>query len=173
MKNLIVATMLCAAGLAWAEGLRTPAPAGAAVYFIAPGDGATVATTFTVKFGLKGMGVAPAGVEMENTGHHHVLIDVAEMPDPNLPLPATEQIVHFGKGQTETVLTLAPGMHTLQLALGNHLHVPHDVGAGLEQDIDRAALERLLQRAASGERNLDHPDPGGRRGDGNLPHPYT
>jgi hypothetical protein len=125
--RLVLATLCALASTAFAaEGLRTPSPPGAALYFIEPADGATVGATFTVKFGLRGMGVAPAGVDMENTGHHHILIDVAELPDLNLPLPATEHVVHFGKGQTETELTLAPGTHTLQLILGNHLHVPHD-----------------------------------------------
>ena len=63
---------------------------------------------------------------MENTGHHHILIDVDELPDMSMPLPTTENIVHFGGGQTQTTLTLSPGTHTLQLLLGNHLHVPHD-----------------------------------------------
>lgn len=95
-------------------------------YIISPLDGETVGQTFTVRFGLKGMGVAPAGVQKENTGHHHLLIDVTEMPDMNFPLPATDNCKHFGGGQTETVLTLAPGTHTLQLALGDYLHIPHD-----------------------------------------------
>ena len=72
------------------------------------------------------MGVAPAGVIKENTGHHHLLIDVKEMPDFSLPLPATDNIKHFGGGQTETDLTLPAGKHTLQLVLGDHLHIPHD-----------------------------------------------
>lgn len=110
-----------------AEGLpRSPAPAGADLYFISPKNGAIVAPTFTVRFGLRGMGVAPAGVERENTGHHHILIDVAELPPMDQPLPASENVVHFGAGQTETQLTLKPGTHTLQLVLGNHLHIPHD-----------------------------------------------
>jgi len=126
MKRLFLVMLLCSAVPLGAEVLRTPAPAGARVYFIAPTDGATVPATFTVRFGLEGMGVAPAGVDVANTGHHHILIDVAELPDPDVPLPATEHVVHFGKGQTETQLTLSPGVHTLQLVLGNHLHIPHD-----------------------------------------------
>jgi hypothetical protein len=109
-----------------AADLSSPAPTDADVYFIEPQDEATVATTFTVKFGLRGMGVAPAGVEMDGTGHHHLLIDVARLPDMTMPLPASAQFVHFGKGQTETQVTLPPGVHSLQLVLGNHLHVPHD-----------------------------------------------
>jgi len=105
---------------------RSPAPADAELYFITPHDGAVVEPTFTVRFGLRGMGVAPAGVDAPHTGHHHILIDLDELPPLSMPLPATEQVVHFGAGQTETELTLKPGVHTLQLILGNHLHIPHD-----------------------------------------------
>ncbi|MBN8738323.1 MAG: DUF4399 domain-containing protein [Xanthomonadaceae bacterium] len=105
---------------------RTAAPAGAELYFIAPADGATVGKEFTVRFGLKGMGVAPAGVTTEKTGHHHLLIDVAELPPMNLPLPNDAQHKHFGGGQTEATLTLPPGKHTLQLILGDALHIPFD-----------------------------------------------
>ena len=72
------------------------------------------------------MGVAPAGADLKNTGHHHLLIDVNELPDMAKPLPATTEVKHFGGGQTETLLTLTPGTHTLQLLLGNHVHIPHD-----------------------------------------------
>ena len=105
---------------------RTAAPAGAELYFIAPADGATVGKEFTVRFGLKGMGVAPAGVTTEKTGHHHLLIDVAELPPMNLPLPNDAQHKHFGGGQTEVSLSLPPGKHTLQLILGDALHIPFD-----------------------------------------------
>lgn len=103
---------------------RTAAPAGAKLYIISPKNGASVKGPVTVVFGLSGMGVAPAGVQMENTGHHHLLIDTDIPASVGLPLPATDKIVHFGKGQTETTLTLAPGRHTLQLVLGDHLHIP-------------------------------------------------
>lgn len=103
---------------------RTAAPAGAKLYIVSPADGATVKSPVTVVFGLSGMGVAPAGVQMENTGHHHLLIDTDMPANLGLPLPATDKIVHFGKGQTETSLPLTPGRHTLQLVLGDHLHVP-------------------------------------------------
>ena len=102
------------------------APENAQVYFISPQDGDIVDTTFTIKFGLKGMGVAPAGTMKEMTGHHHILIDLNEYPDLTKPLPATENIVHFGGGQTETELTLKPGEHSIQLLLGNFAHIPHD-----------------------------------------------
>lgn len=105
--------------------VQLPAPEGAEVYFIEPADGATVGQTFTVKFGLKGMGVSPAGVDAPpDTGHHHLLVDVQNMPLLDAALPASEQIRHFGKGQTETELTLAPGTHTLQLLIGDKHHVP-------------------------------------------------
>ncbi|MCY1286065.1 hypothetical protein D9M70_350240 [compost metagenome] len=105
---------------------RTPAPEGAQVYFIEPADGSTVSQTFTVKFGLKGMGVAPAGVDAPATGHHHLLIDQHEQPVMDMPLPMTDGIRHFGKGQTETQLTLPPGEHKLQLLVGDKNHVPLD-----------------------------------------------
>ncbi len=102
------------------------AAANAKVYFIEPADGAVVGETFSVKFGLRGMGVAPAGIEREHTGHHHILIDLELLPDMTKPLPANDNINHFGGGQTETTLSLKPGTHTLQLLLGNHNHIPHD-----------------------------------------------
>lgn len=105
---------------------RTPSPNGAELYIISPADGETVRGSVTVRFGLKGMGVAPAGVQMENTGHHHLLIDADLPADRSAPLPATDKVLHFGKGQTETTLTLPPGQHTLMLVLGDHSHVPHE-----------------------------------------------
>jgi len=116
----------CALGAATAANLpRSAAPKDAELYFISPQDGATVKSPVTVRFGLRGMGVAPAGVAMENTGHHHLLID-AELPPQDMPVPADANHVHFGKGQTEAAVTLAPGRHRLQLLLGDHLHIPHD-----------------------------------------------
>ena len=124
--NWKIAALLLLAGPALAADLpRTPSPAGAELYFISPLDGATLAGPVTVRFGLKGMGIAPAGIAMENTGHHHLLIDTA-LPPLDQPVPADAQHVHFGKGQTEAVVTLAPGTHRLQLLLGDHLHRPHD-----------------------------------------------
>ncbi|MET0659622.1 MAG: DUF4399 domain-containing protein [Steroidobacteraceae bacterium] len=119
-----VIALLGAAGFAAAQVQRTPAPKGAEVYFISPKDGDTVTSPLTVKFGLKGMGVAPAGISFDNTGHHHLLVD-AELKNMNGPIPADANHLHFGKGQTETTLELTPGKHTLQLVLGDHLHVPH------------------------------------------------
>lgn len=113
-------------GAAVAAGLpRTPAPKNVELYFISPKDGETVKSPVTVRFGLRGMGIAPAGVAMENTGHHHLLIDAAPPPF-DRPVPADANHVHFGKGQTEASVTLAPGRHTLQLLLADHLHIPHD-----------------------------------------------
>jgi len=103
---------------------RTTSPAGAKVYIVSPKDGATVKGPVTVVFGLTGMGIAPAGIQMENTGHHHLLIDTDLPANVGMPLPATDNIKHFGKGQTETTLDLKPGKHTLQLVLGDHLHIP-------------------------------------------------
>ena len=103
---------------------RTAAPAGAMVYFISPENGARVTSPVTVRFGLRGMGVAPAGVTNPNTGHHHLLVDTDLTPD-NLPIPNDDKHRHFGAGQTEVELTLPPGQHTLQLVLGDALHIPH------------------------------------------------
>lgn len=126
MRLFTLALMLAATALVQAADLRTPSPAGAEVYIQTPADGATVKGPVTVRFGLKGMGVAPAGIKFENTGHHHLLIDTDLPANLGQPLPATEHIVHFGKGQTETTITLPPGKHTLQLVLGDVLHIPHD-----------------------------------------------
>lgn len=104
----------------------TKAPVDAAVYIISPSDGATVGQEFTVRFGLKGMGVAPAGVAREQTGHHHLLVDVKELPSAGLPIPKDDNHLHFGGGQTETMLKLKPGTHTLQLELGDQNHIPFD-----------------------------------------------
>ena len=125
MRTLIFTALIALISLAFAQE-RTPAPSGAEVYIISPKNGAHVHAPVLVQFGLKGMGVAPAGVKFDNTGHHHLLIDTDVPADLSTPLPANEHIVHFGKGQTETTLTLPPGKHTLQLVLGDHNHVPHN-----------------------------------------------
>ncbi len=127
MRFLIPGLLLAAVALvAQADLPRAPSPAGAEVYFESPADGATVKGPVTVRFGLKGMGVAPAGIKFDNTGHHHLLIDTDPPADLGSPLPASDHVVHFGKGQTETTISLAPGKHTLQLVLGDALHIPHD-----------------------------------------------
>src|SRR4026209_109659 len=103
---------------------RTAAPENAMGYFLSPTNGATVSSPVTIRFGLRGMGVAPAGVTTANTGHHHLLIDVTELPPDNLPIPNDATHKRFGAGQTETELALEPGKHTLQLVLGDAAHVP-------------------------------------------------
>ena len=104
----------------------TAAPTGARVYIISPANGATVSSPVKVIFGLAGMGVAPAGVQSENTGHHHLLVDADIPKDTSLPLPSNDNFRHFGKGQTEASIELTPGTHTLQLVLGDYLHRPLD-----------------------------------------------
>jgi hypothetical protein len=103
---------------------RATAPAGAEVYFITPRDGAVVHGSVVVRFGLKGLGVAPAGTKVDNTGHHHLLVDTDQSElKLDQPLPATDKILHFGKGQTETTLVLPPGKHTLELLFADYQHV--------------------------------------------------
>ena len=108
-------------------GVQTCALPISEVYFIAPQNGAKLHSPVTIKFGLKGMGIAPAGIKFDNTGHHHLLVDtdVSEVKL-DAPMPATDKIVHFGKGQTETTLTLTPGKHTLQLVFADYLHQSFD-----------------------------------------------
>ena len=96
---------------------------GASVYIISPADGAVVSNSVTVKFGIKGMEVAPAGTDKANTGHHHLLIDGTVLPEAGKVMG--NNVKHFGGGQTETVLNLSKGTHTLQLILGDKSHIPH------------------------------------------------
>jgi hypothetical protein len=105
---------------------RSPSSEGASVSFKILKDGDNVPPTFTVRFLVAGMGIAPAGSKIDNTGHHHLLIDATEMPDMDSPLPATDHIRHFGKGQTEAELTLTEGEHTLQLLFADYSHTPHE-----------------------------------------------
>ena len=131
---LLASSLLLAYGAAQVEApKRTPSPAGAKVYIVSPTNGATVPKNFKVIFGLTGMGISPAGITVEgapipNTGHHHLLVDVVALSSMAEPVPSTNtvQIMHFGKGQTETMLDLPPGRHTLQLVFADHAHVPHD-----------------------------------------------
>lgn len=113
----------------------SPAAEDTELYFISPANGSLLQNPVTVRFGLKGMGVAPAGVEKAGTGHHHLLIDLEELPAPDAPVPSDEQHRHFGAGQTETTIELSPGKHTLQLLLGDHNHIPHDPPVVSEQII--------------------------------------
>ncbi|WP_199099517.1 DUF4399 domain-containing protein [Dyella sp. ASV21] len=131
MKRMLLAlalTALCGGAMAAdAPGLPvTKAPAGAEVYIISPRDGAVVGPDVTVVFGLKGMGVAPAGMKKEGTGHHHLLVDVKDLPAAGQPIPKDDHHLHFGNGQTEATLKLAPGKHTLQLELADENHIPFD-----------------------------------------------
>jgi hypothetical protein len=126
IRHIVPIACVAALALASSASAREPSPANAEAYIVSPKDGAKVKSPVTVVFGLKGMGVAPAGIKFDGTGHHHLLID-SELPaDLSQPLAANEKSVHFGKGQTETSLTLPPGKHTLQLVLGDQLHIPHD-----------------------------------------------
>ncbi|MGE5625362.1 MAG: DUF4399 domain-containing protein [Bacillota bacterium] len=124
--NWILFTLLLASAGAAADTpaapARSAAPAGAAVYFIAPHDGEVIAGPVTVVMGLKGMGIAPAGVQHPDTGHFHLIVD-AGLPPADLPIPKDDQHLHFGGGQTETTLSLKPGKHTLQILLGDYAHM--------------------------------------------------
>ena len=133
MNRLIMA---CGAGLLTSFAFaQTPATApaaapaamapaaGANVYIISPKDGAKVHGPVTVLFGLKGMGIAPAGIKFDNTGHHHLLVDMDVPSDLTVPMPATDKLLHFGKGQTQASLPLQPGKHTLQLVFADLNHV--------------------------------------------------
>jgi len=126
MRMFVVTAALALAATVASAQDRMASPADAQVYIISPKDGAKVSSPVTVQFGLKAMGIAPAGVKIENTGHHHLLIDSDAPTDLSQPLPASEKVVHFGKGQTETTVKLTPGKHTLQLLLGDSTHVPHN-----------------------------------------------
>ena len=130
MRKFLFAALLVATP-AFAE--LTPAPEGARVFFANIEDGAAVTSPVEITYGIEGMSVAPAGTEEADTGHHHLLVDRPPLGEGEdgadelvNGLPADEQHVHFGKGQTEVSLELPPGEHTLQLVLGDHAHVPHD-----------------------------------------------
>ncbi len=112
--------------VAQAQMPRTASVAGAKVYLVEPRNGAQIKGPVRVVMGLSGMGVAPAGVDVAETGHHHILVNVDTAPAADMPIPADDRHRHFGKGQTEAMLTLPPGKHTLQLLLGDKNHVPHN-----------------------------------------------
>ena len=118
--------LLFAFGHLGASEHRMPSPGGASVGFANLSNGDVVPPSFSVKFTISGMGIAPAGTNIENTGHHHLLIDVDQLPDLDQPLPMADNIRHFGHGQTETELELPEGEHTLQLLLADYAHLPHD-----------------------------------------------
>ena len=119
----IVLAALFSSGSAFAG---TTSPEGAQAYIISPANGEVVSSPVTVKFGLMGMGVAPAGTDKAKTGHHHLLINLDKLPALDKPVPSDAQHKHFGGGQTQTTLELAPGKHTLQLILGDKAHIPHN-----------------------------------------------
>ena len=131
LVNFVMALLVVCGtyGLAFAEERRnggpTPAAEGAAVHFIDLKDGQTVPSKVTIRFGLREMGVAPAGSDRANSGHHHLLIDT-ELPPLDQPIPNDFNHLHFGAGQTEAEVTLKPGTHTLQLLLGDKDHIPHN-----------------------------------------------
>ena len=131
---MLAATILAFAAVPASAG-DMPAPEGAAAYIISPADGAKIKGTVHVVFGLRGIGVAPAGVEKPKTGHHHLLIDTPLPTGDALrePIPNDENHRHFGGGQTETTVELTPGKHTLQLLLADHNHIPHDPPVASDQ----------------------------------------
>jgi hypothetical protein len=122
MRIFAIAALIFAVTIAGAQERSAPA-SGAEVYIISPKDGAKVKGPVVVLFGLKGMGIAPAGVKFDNTGHHHLLVDMDVPSDLSVPMPATDTLLHFGKGQTQTSLTLTPGKHTLQLVFADLNHM--------------------------------------------------
>ena len=95
------------------------------VYFINLEDGDRVVSPFLIQFGLSGMGIAPAGTDRENTGHHHLLINVDDI-DLSKPIPSSSNHIHFGGGQTESLIDLMPGDYSMQLVLGDMTHTPHN-----------------------------------------------
>lgn len=125
MPRVFAAMLAVLAELAW--GGSTSAPANAVVYIGWPNDGQVLPAgkPFRVWFGLRNMGVAPKDVDYPNTGHHHLLIDT-DLPPADQEIPSDRNHLHFGAGQTETMLELPPGKHTLQLLMGDHLHAPHN-----------------------------------------------
>jgi hypothetical protein len=124
--TLMALSLMFTQTIAAEEQKRTPRPLHAELYLITPKHGEKIRGAVVVRFGLKGMGVAPAGFNAPNTGHHHLLVNVEQPLDFTKPIPADATHIHFGSGQTETVLNLPPGKHRLQLVLADYLHVPHE-----------------------------------------------
>jgi hypothetical protein len=142
------------------EKTRTPAPAGASVFLVEPADGATVGRKVTVKFGVSGMELAPAGTSKPNSGHHHLLIDTP-LPALDREIPSDLNHLHFGRAQTETEITLTPGDHTLQLLLGDHEHLPHDppvFSKVIRIHVADAPPDKAAQPAAAAGRQPSPPD---------------
>lgn len=124
MKSILIALAAMLAPVGLPALAQIAAPPGAEAYFIEPADGATVKSPVTVKFGLKGFGVAPALVDWPNTGHFHLLIDREAIPPGSL-IPIEPTALDFAGGQTEAQVPLQPGTHTLILQIGDHQHIPH------------------------------------------------
>jgi hypothetical protein len=124
MKSFLIAFALILVTTANALAAGRASPDGASVYIVSPANGAVVSSPVKVVFGLSGMGVAPAGMDKVNTGHHHLLVDT-DLPDLATPIPSDDRYRHFGGGQTEVVLELAPGQHTLQLLFADYTHTAH------------------------------------------------
>jgi Domain of unknown function (DUF4399) len=126
--RLLASVLMCGLLLVFsaaAQAQSKPMPEGAKVYILWPPDGAVVRGAFWVRMGLSGAGIAPAGVERANTGHHHILVD-APLPKLDEPVPNDKNHLHFGLGQTEARLDLPPGKHTIQLLLADENHIPND-----------------------------------------------
>ena len=127
--SLLAATYISVAMLSVVSQAETPLSStiadDAQVWFVSPKDQAQVSSPVTIVFGSSNLNIAPAGDNQPNSGHHHLLVDMEELPALDMPLPATDQVIHFGKGQTEATIALSPGSHSLQLLLGNYAHVPH------------------------------------------------
>jgi hypothetical protein len=151
--SLLIAAAESANGQQKPAGGPTPSPPGASVYFVDLKDGQTVPTKFIVHFGLKGMGVAPAGTDKANTGHHHLLVDT-ELPPLNHAIPSDFNHLHFGAGQTEAEITLPPGDHTLQLLLGDKDHIPHSTPVFS----DRIHVHVVDSAAAPSAQGASHPE---------------
>ena len=122
---LSIALFIGVPAMAQMAELSSDVVADAQVWIESPVDGQEVSSPVTIVFGSKNVSISPAGIEQMNSGHHHLMIDMDELPAMDMPLPGSAQLIHFGKGQTSTSLSLEPGEHSLQLVLGNHLHVPH------------------------------------------------
>jgi hypothetical protein len=162
VRAIGIGMVLAAVGPAAAQqrGGPTPAPAGASVYFIDLKDGATIGPKTVVHFGLRGMGVAPAGSDRENAGHHHLLIDT-DLPPLDQPIPNDFNHLHYGAGQTEAEVTLSPGTHTLQLLLGDKNHVPHSPPVMSERI--RVLVAETPPPASAGPSGGRHASPPGAR----------
>ena len=126
LKLFLSGIILFSTFFSYAENNRSLSSANAQLYFISPSDGEVLKSPFKVRFGLSNMGVAPAGVDVKNTGHHHLLIDAQKLPELDQALPSDEVHIHYGGGQTESILDLVQGKHSLQLILGDKYHIPHN-----------------------------------------------